>query len=102
MVELVALQIELGAAEMPGQPLGEVERARPPDIMGEVAVELGLERRIGACGVISLLDREHQRHQGLGDVAPAIDAEMAALVGTPAETVRNLHRSSSRRRSMPQ
>ena len=45
VVELVALEIELGAAEMPGQPLGEIERARPADIMVEVIVQLGLESR---------------------------------------------------------
>ena len=43
VVELVALEIDLGAAEMPGQPLGEIERARPADIMLEVIVELGLK-----------------------------------------------------------
>ena len=96
VVELVALQIDLGAAEMPGQPLGEIERARPPDIMFEVIVELGLKGRVGARLAIGRLDREHQRHQGLGDKAPAIDAEMAALVGPAAETVRNLHHRPAR------
>ena len=49
VVQLVALQVELGAAEMPGQPLGEIQRARPADIMLEVVVELGLEARDRAC-----------------------------------------------------
>ena len=40
VVQLVALQIDLGAAEMPGQPLGEEQRARPADIMLQVIVEL--------------------------------------------------------------
>ncbi len=91
MVELVALQIELRAAEMTGQPLGEIEGARPPDIMLKVIVELGLKRRVCACSGIGRLDREHQRHQGFGDIAPAIDAEMAALVGSAAKRVRGLH-----------
>ena len=34
VVELLALEIDLRAAEMRGQPLGEIERARPADIMG--------------------------------------------------------------------
>ncbi len=100
VVELVALQIDLGAAEMRGQALGEIERARPPDIMLEVIVEFGLKRRIGAGLAIGRLDLEHQRHQGLGDKAAAIYAEMTPLVGTAAETVRNLHRSPSRCRNM--
>ena len=45
VVELVALEIDLRAAELLGQPLGEIERARPPDIVLEEAVELGLEGR---------------------------------------------------------
>ena len=40
VVEVLALQIDLGAAELPRQPLGEEERARPADIMLEVIGEL--------------------------------------------------------------
>ena len=36
VVQLVALEVDLGAAEMLGQALGEIERARPADIMGQV------------------------------------------------------------------
>src|SRR6266403_2115116 len=61
--------------------------------MFEVVVELGLEGGVAArCG-IGGLDREHQRHQGLGDKAPAINAEMAALVRTTAESIGKRHRS---------
>src|SRR5271169_302662 len=87
---------------MPGQPLGEIERARPPHVMFEVIVELGLKQAIGARLVIGRLDGEDQRHQGLGDKPPTIDAEMTALVGAAAETVRNLHLSPFRFRTMPQ
>src|SRR5438309_7149307 len=59
--------------------------------MFEVVVELGLEAGISASCGVGRLDREHQRHQCLGDKAPAIDAEMAALVGTAAKGVRNRH-----------
>ena len=51
--------------------------------MFEVIVEFALKAGIGAGLAIRRLDREDQRHQGLGDKAPAIDAEMAALVGPP-------------------
>src|ERR1700730_10075643 len=61
--------------------------------MFEVVVELGLKTWVAArCG-IGGLDREHQRHQGLGDKAPAINAEMAALVRTTAESIGKRHRS---------
>ena len=91
VVQLVAFEIELGAAEMPGQPLGEIERARPADIMVEVIGQLGVEVRVVLGGVVGLLDRQDQRHQRLGDIAPAIDAEMAARVRPAAIGVRCLH-----------
>ena len=80
VVELLALEVDLGAAEVFGQPLGEIERARAPDIVLEQVVELGLESGIGLRLLIGLLERENERHQRLGDEASAIDAEAAALV----------------------
>ena len=88
VVELVPLQIELGAAEMTGQPLGEIQGTRPSDIMLEVIIELGLETGVAARLGISLVDRENQRHQSLGDEAPAINAEMAAFVRPAAKCIR--------------
>src|SRR5256885_842727 len=91
MVKLVAFQVKLGAAEIAGQPVGEIKGARTPDIMLEIMVELGLKAGVVARVGIGCLNREHQRHQGLGDKAPAKDAEMAAFVRTAAEGIRNLH-----------
>ena len=87
VVELVALEIDLRAAEPLGQPLGEIERARPADVVLEEVVELGLERRVGLRLLVGLLQREDQRHQRLGDEAAAVDAEAAALVRALAEGV---------------
>ena len=84
VVELFALEIDLGAAEMLGQALGEIERRGPADIVLEIAVHLGLEGRIGLGRGVGLLQVEDQRHQGFGDEAAAEDAEMAALVGAAA------------------
>ena len=56
VVQLVALEIDLGAAEMLGQALGEIERAGPADIMFEEAVELGLEARVGLGVLVGLLE----------------------------------------------
>ena len=96
VVELVAFEIELGAAEMPGQPLGEIKRARPADIVVEVISELGVEIRIVLGFVIGAFDRQDQRHQRLGDVTAAIETEMAALVRAGAIGVRRLHRHSGK------
>ena len=46
VVQLFALEIDLGAAEMFGQPLGEIERARPADIMGQQILQFGVESRV--------------------------------------------------------
>ena len=81
VIQLVALEPDLRAAHGFGQPLGEIERAGPPDIMFEQVVELRLKGGIGLRGAIFALQIEHQRHQRLGDVAPAVIAEMAAFVG---------------------
>src|SRR5216683_4750274 len=68
--------------------------------MLEIIVELGVKAGVVAGLAISSLDRENQRHQGLGDKAPAIDAEMAAFVRTATEGIRNLHQSHLARRKM--
>src|SRR5262249_46924065 len=84
VVELLALEIDSCAAEMLGEPLGEIERRRPADIILEIAVHLDLERPIGLGRGIGLFQVEDQRHQGFGDEAPAKNAEMPALVRTAA------------------
>ena len=74
-----------GAAEVRGLPLGEIERRRPADRVLEIAVHLGLERRIGLGVGIGFFEIEDQRHQRFGDEASAENAEMPALVGAGAE-----------------
>src|SRR5262249_59879001 len=63
--------------------------------MFEVIVELGLKAGIFARRGVSGLDRQDQRHQCLGDKAPTIDSETAALVRTASETVGELRSHSS-------
>ena len=87
VVQLVALEVDLGAAQLLGQALGEIERAGPAGIVLQQIVEFVLERRIGLGRVVGLLQLEDQRHQRFGDIAAAENAEMAALVGAGAETV---------------
>src|SRR4051794_40561116 len=72
---------------MLGQALGEIERARAADVMGEIGGHLGLEGRIVLRLAVGLLELENERHQRLGDEAAAENAEMAALVRAGAEGV---------------
>ena len=90
VVEVFALQIDFRATQMRGQPLGEIERAFAADIMGQQARQFGLEQRILLRRLIGLFQRQHQRHQGFGDKAAAIGAEMAARIGTGAQGIGNL------------
>ena len=87
VIELVALQVDLRAAQMLGQPLGEIQGARPADIVLQEIFHLGLEGRIVPGLGVGALEFEHERHQRLGDEAAAIDAEMPALVGAGTEAV---------------
>ena len=95
VVQILALQIDLRAAAMAREPLGEIERARPADIMFEIAAHLAREFGIAPRLVIGALDLEHERHQRLGDEAAAIGAEHAALVGAAAKGVGCRHRRCS-------
>jgi hypothetical protein len=71
VVQLVALEIDFRAAKMLRQALGEIERARPADIMLQQPVKFLLERRVGLRLAVFLLKLEHQRHQRLGHIPSA-------------------------------
>ena len=73
---------------MRGQPLGEIERARPAGVVLAEMVELGLERRIALGLVPAALEVEDQRHQRLGHEAAAEHAEHALLVRSGPEGIR--------------
>ena len=55
VIEVLALEIDLRAAEMLRQPLGEIERIGPPHIVLQQAVELGMKRGIVLHVVVGLL-----------------------------------------------
>src|SRR5262249_9591073 len=84
VIELVALEIDFGAAETPGQPSSKIRGRGPADIVVEELVELGLEGGVFLRRVIALLEVEDRRHQGFGDVAPAINTEMTLRIWAAA------------------
>ncbi len=80
VVELVALHVDLRAAQMRRQPLGMVKRRRAAHVMRPEVVHLGPERGIGLGLLVFPLEVKDQRHQRLADEPPAEDAEAALLV----------------------
>ena len=87
VVQLVALEVDFRAAQMRRQPLGEIERARPPGIVLVEPAQLLLECRVVLRLLIGGADLPDEGHQRLGDIAAAIEAEMAPLVGPQAVAV---------------
>lgn len=90
VIELVALEVDLGALEVLRQALGEVERTRSPAVVLEEIAQLRLEARIVLRLLVRLLEFEDERHERLGDEAAAIEAEEAKIIGAGAEAVRRL------------
>ena len=84
MVQLFALEENLGAAVLLGQALGIVQRAGAANELGVEAIQFGDKVRLGARLVVGLLQVENQRHQGFGNEAPTELAELALCVGIAA------------------
>ena len=81
MIEILALEVDLCAAE-PFRPApGVVDRAGPADVMLELALELRDELRIAPVPSVLLTQLVERMDQRLGDEHASVRAEMAALVG---------------------
>src|SRR5262249_20028193 len=91
VVELLALEIDLGAAAALGQALREIEWRRPSDIGRKIAIHLAAEFGIRLCIRVGALKIKDQGHQGLGHKAATVDAEMTVLVRTGAVRIGGLH-----------
>ena len=87
MVQLVALQIQLGTAIVGAQTGGQEERAGPADVMLFVVFELVDKSGVPLGGGVGFLHLKDQWHQRFGDKAPAEYSEMSALVGAIAISV---------------
>ena len=81
VVQILALEINLRAAEMLGPALGVIDGARPADVVLEFVFELGAELRIDAITLVCGLQLIERLDQRFGDEHAAIRAEMSALVG---------------------
>jgi autotransporter-associated beta strand protein len=77
--QVLALEVDFGAAEFFGPAFGEIERGRAADVVVQQVVELGLERGIvfgGALGRRRSRVPERVRHQGFRDEHAAELAEV--------------------------
>ncbi len=90
VVQVLALEQDLRAADLAAEPLGVVDRAGPADVVLEVLVVLGDEGRILARLIVGRCQLLQRPDQGLGDEAAAVAAEMAVGVGIDVE-IANRH-----------
>src|SRR6185436_2865525 len=80
MAEVLALEVDARPAALLAEPLGEVERRRPPGIVLEQAGEAALELAIALRRRPRLLELDQRRHERLGNEAPAEAAEVSVRV----------------------
>ena len=80
MAEIFALEIDLRAAELLGQPFGEIKRRFSADIFMQIMLELPVENRIAAHLSVSALKLRQRRHESFGYVATAVRTEVAPAV----------------------
>ena len=74
VVEILALEIHRTLHPL-GEPLGEIQRRRPPTVVAQQARQGCLETLIGAGLDPGLLQFDQRRHQRLGHVLPPVGAE---------------------------
>ncbi len=80
MVEILALDVDLGSAEHLRPALGVINGARATDVVLELVLEFGDEFRILPASLVGAFELVKRVHQRLGDEHAAIPAEMPLLV----------------------
>ena len=81
VIEVLALQVDLRAAEQFAPAPRVVDRARAADEVRELVLELGDELGIRAVALVRRAQFVERVHQRLGDEHAAVGAEVPALVG---------------------
>jgi hypothetical protein len=85
VIEILALEQDLCAANLLRQPLGVIDRARTADVVFQIVVEFGDEGRIAAQAQIGLGQLRQRGHQRLGDIGAAVRTEATVLVRVSLE-----------------
>ena len=84
MVQVFSLEEDARAAGVLAEPGGLVQRRRPAGVVRLQVVQGVQEVLVDAFLLVGGGDLLDHRHQRLGDVAPAVHAEMTAGVGVVA------------------
>ncbi|MOA27489.1 hypothetical protein D3C78_1483700 [compost metagenome] len=99
VVEVLALEVDLRAAKLGGQPLGMEDRAGTADIVGEQRSQLFLEIGALADFLVGGLDIVHRLLELRGHQLAAVGAEVAVGVRHGGEAGRSTHGAVSSKRS---
>ena len=90
MVQLVPLEIDLGAAKFLCKTLCKVKRAGPANIMLGIEDKFLLESRITLGVYVSVFNDQNERHQGLVHESTAIQAKVTHFVRAAAIGFENI------------
>jgi hypothetical protein len=80
VVEVLALDVDAGAAAFLGQSFRKIDWARTPDVVLQLMPELGLERRVLARALVGDAQLVERRGERLGDEHAAVRPEMPSGV----------------------
>ena len=80
VTEVLALQVDLRAAQALGEARGEVERRLAAGVLAQVVAHLAPEVAVAAQLRVRRLELEQRRHERLGDVAAAELAEVPRAI----------------------
>ena len=80
VIQILALEIDLRAAELFGPALGVIDRARPADIMLELRFEFGDEGWIVLIARVLFSKLVERGDKRLGDKHAAVGAEVSARI----------------------
>jgi hypothetical protein len=81
VIQVLALEVDLRAADVLREAARVIDRARAADVVLELVGELGLELGIGAEARVRRSELVERRAQRLGDEHSAVRAEMPRGVG---------------------
>ena len=81
VVEVLALEVDLRAAQVLGHALGVVEAGGAAGVLVKKLRQLPVERRVFLVVVVGFFQLDHSVHQGLRDVLPPVDPKTPVGIG---------------------